>query len=79
MKAADPRQLFCAKIKFPAVRNWEFFEKKFGNFDFSKKFIKLKISDDKSYVEKMPKSPKSDKNWGSYSQKTVEIAGKIHG
>ena len=61
------------------MRNWEFFEKKFENFDFSKNFIKLKSSGDKSYVEKMPISPKSDKNWGSYSQKTVEIAGKIDG
>ena len=49
------------------------------NFDFSKKFINTKISGDKSYVEKMPIWPKSDKEWGSYSQKTVKIACKIHG
>ena len=56
-----------------------FFLENIRNFDFSKNFINTKISGDKSYVEKMPIWPKSDKEWGSYSQKTVKIACKIHG
>ena len=34
---------------------------------------------DKIYVEKMPVWPESDEIWGTYSQKTVKIAGKMHG
>ena len=53
--------------------------KKNSKFWFFKNFIITKISGDNSYVQEMPIWLKSHKKWGSYSQKTVKIACKIHG